>query len=313
MRKIAFILTIFAVFALFLPNVAQAQETAIGILMEVEGTATITRTNGALKQAVVDDEVFRGDVIKTGATGRAFLFLMDGTEWTLSENAVFHVDQYVFNPDNSDDNKARYSVVSGAFRYVSGMIAKKQNPDIGIETPVGSIGIRGTDITAAVDTDGGYDIYVDEGKIDIANSGGKMSLTPGQGTFVKNKRAAPWHPNKWHPDRLQRMRQAVHLKRGEKIRTRVQELREKRKQKLQEMTPDQRGQFKEKLQERLQERRDMQPGDRKGELQKKLQQRRDNVGQDMPREDRQQKIRNRWNNGGKAYEKKPLRRERGNQ
>ncbi|TNE28795.1 MAG: hypothetical protein EP349_07440 [Alphaproteobacteria bacterium] len=316
MRQIAFILMIFAVFTLFLPAAAKAEGGAIGVLLEVEGTATITRTNGSVKQAAVDDEVFLDDVIKTGADGRAFLFLMDGTEWTLSENAVFQVNHYAFHPEDPDKNKARYSVVSGAFRYVSGMIAKNQEPDIAIDTSVGSIGIRGTDITAAADGDGGYDIYVDEGKIEVANDAGKMFLTPGQGTFIKNKRIAPWHPQKWQPERLQRMRQAVHLKRGEAIRARAQNLREKRKEKLkdylqkrQEMTPQQREQFKEKLQEKMQQRRDMTPGEKKGQLQERLQQRRENTGQHIRREELQDKIRNRRTGGGDG---KAIRKWRGN-
>jgi enamine deaminase RidA (YjgF/YER057c/UK114 family) len=311
MRKIAFILMIFAVFTLLLPAAAKAEGQAIGVLLEIEGAAHITRADGSVKQAVVDDEVFLDDVIKTGADGRAFLFLMDGTEWTLSENAVFQVNHYAFHPEDPEKNKARYSVVSGAFRYVSGMIAKTQEPDIAIDTSVGSIGIRGTDITAAVDTDGGYDIYVDEGKIEVANNGGKMFLTPGQGTFVKNKGIAPWHPKKWQPERLQRLRQAVHLKRGEAIRARAQNLREKRKEKLkdhlqkrQDMSPQQREQFKEKWQERLQERRDAPQGERKGNLQEKLQQRRENSGQNIRQEKLQEKIRNRRGGGdGKAIRK----------
>lgn len=320
MRQIAFILMIFAVFTLFFPVAAKAEGEAIGVLLEVEGAATITRSDGSVKQAVVDDEVFLNDVIKTGADGRAFLFLMDGTEWTLSENAVFQVHHYAFHPEDPDRNKARYSVVSGAFRYVSGMIAKNQEPDIAIETSVGSIGIRGTDITAAADGDGGYDIYVDEGKIEVANDAGKMFLTPGQGTFVKNKRIAPWHPEKWQPGRLQRMRQAVHLKRGEAIRARAQNLREKRKEKLkdylqkrQDIAPQQREQFKEKLQERLQERREMTPGEKKGQLQERLQQRRETSGKEISREQRQQKIRERWDKGGTGNGGKAIRRWRGNQ
>lgn len=314
MKKLISILTIFTALILFLPTVVRAEGEAIGVLLEVEGAATITRAGGALKQAVVDDEVFLGDVIKTGADGRGFLFLMDGTEWTLSENTVFHVDEYVFSPDNPERNKARYSVVSGAFRYVSGMIAKTQEPDIAIETPVGSIGIRGTDITAAVDAEGGYDIYVDEGKIEVANNGGKLFLTPGQGTFVKNRRAAPWHPEKWQPGRLQRMRQAVHLKRGEKIRARAQELRETRKEKLkdhlqkrQEMTPDQREKMRMEMQEKMRQHRDMKPGERKGDIREKLQQRREDTGRNMQREELQDKIRNRRGGDGKA-----IRRWRGN-
>lgn len=316
MRKYIFIFTVFASAVLFLPSAARAQ--TVGVLLEVEGAATIARADGTSKQAAVDDEVFRGDVVKTGANGRGFLFLMDGTEWTLSENTVFRVDDYAFHPENPEQNKARYSVVSGAFRYVSGMIAKTQEPDIEIETPVGSIGIRGTDITATVDAEGGYDIYVDEGKIEVANNGGRQFLTPGQGTFVQNRRAAPWHPEKWQPGRLQRMRQAVHLKRGEQIRARAQQLREQRKEKLkdylqkrQDMTPQQREKMREQMQEKLQQRREMQPGERhggnKGEFREKLQQRREQGGEPAPRKALQEKMQNRRNGDGK-----PVRRWRGN-
>ncbi len=226
MLKYGFIFTI--IFVTLLANTAFASER-IGVIAEIEGNVTITSKNGQTKIAQIDEALFLGDIVTTGKNSRAFIFLVDNTEFTLSENAKFKVDEYNYSPNSIDTNKARYSVIEGAFRYVSGLVAKKDSPDIKIETPFGSIGIRGTDFTVAKATGGGYDILLDDGEIKVANEKGSTILKPGYGTSVKSRRHMPTLAKRWNKSKIQRLRKAVHLKRGKAIRARLENIRKQRK------------------------------------------------------------------------------------
>lgn len=216
---------VLAVLVLFFPRISHADP--VGTVVEIEGTATISRSGSAPFSLKLNDRVQTGDVLATGAKSRLFVLLADNTEWTLAENSRFKVDEYVFDSGDNSGNRARYSVLEGGFRYVSGLVARKDNPDISINSPAGTIGIRGTDITAAPDADGSYDIYVDDGTIDVASGGMHTRLQRGQGTMIARRGAAPMAPQDWKQGRLERLRGALKLARGGEMRNRVQQLQPK--------------------------------------------------------------------------------------
>ena len=216
---------VFVALVLLFPVSAHADP--IGTVVEIEGTATIARSGGTPFGLKLNDTIQMGDVLATGAKSRLFVLLADNTEWTLAENSRFRVDEYLFDSDDNSGNKARYSVLEGGFRYVSGLVAKKDNPDVSINSPAGTIGIRGTDITAAPDADGGYDVYVDDGLIDVGSGGSFTRLQRGQGTTVSKRGAAPLSPKDWKQGRQERLRGALKLARGGEMRSRIQQLQPK--------------------------------------------------------------------------------------
>jgi uncharacterized repeat protein (TIGR03803 family) len=113
---------------------------AIGQLIQVEGSVQV-----AGKPLAVCGSINLNDVVQTGAKSRAFILFKDGTQMTLSENSHLKIDDYVFNPSDERNNKATYSWLHGAFQYLSGLIAKRKDPQVNLETEWGNIGIRGTE------------------------------------------------------------------------------------------------------------------------------------------------------------------------
>ena len=221
------ILCLFVVFYAVSPAYAAER---LGAIMEVEGDVTLKRANGSMRQAVENDHLYLGDVVTTAAGAKAFVFLIDDTEFTLAENTQFTVSEYIFDPDDADRNKARYSAL-GAFRYVSGMIAKKKDPnatpDVDISTSFGSIGIRGTDFTVAMEGEEGHGVFVDEGSVNVRNQKGASLLKVGEGTRVRSRLHAPTAASKWKKARIEKMRKAVFLKRQKHVRQRVEQMRKK--------------------------------------------------------------------------------------
>lgn len=207
---------------------AATTDGVIGTILEVEGAATITSPGKPATAAAVDGAVHMYDKIETGPKSRVFILFIDNTQWTLSENTQFTIDDYVYDSANNADNKGRYSILSGAFQYVSGLIAKKPDPDVQIETPAGSIGIRGTDFTGG-DIDGEYGIAVDEGAVDVTTDKGQVRVNAGEGTTVKGRQFAPARASKWKQERRERMRQKVFLQRRELVQQRMEKTQERHK------------------------------------------------------------------------------------
>jgi hypothetical protein len=207
---------------------AATDDGVIGTILEVEGTATLTPDGGTATAAAVNSPVHMKDVIATGPQSRVFVLLIDNTQWTLSENTQIRVDEWAYDPDDSTNNRGRYSVIAGAFQYISGLLAKKPDPDVRIDTPAGSIGIRGTDITGG-DVDGEYGIEVDEGAIDVATDKGQVRVNTGEGTTIKGRGFAPGRPAAFSQKRLQRLRNMVFLKNREQVKQRMGMMQERHK------------------------------------------------------------------------------------
>src|SRR5262249_37450341 len=136
--------------------------SVIGNIIEVEGGATMTRPGQAAVAAAANMPVHLNDVVETAAGAKADILFIDETEVTLGEKAQLKIDEYVFDADNMNANKGRFSIPRGAFQFVTGQIDKIKNPDVKIGTAYGAIGVRGTTIIGG-DVDNAYGVFVQDG------------------------------------------------------------------------------------------------------------------------------------------------------
>ncbi len=206
---------------------AYAEKSAIGTIVEVEGAVAMAKGDEAITPAI-GTEIHLNDTIETGPNAKALILFIDNTEITLGENSRLTVDEYIFDADNANNNKGRFSVLRGAFVFTSGLISKHEKPDVKIETAYGSIGIRGT-IVWGGDIDDEYNVFVQEGEITFATDRGRVTVRPGEGTKVHSKRAIPMRAKKWGEAKINRARHSVALKNGAALKQRVAKLKEKHK------------------------------------------------------------------------------------
>ncbi|MCB9972931.1 MAG: FG-GAP repeat protein [Rhodospirillales bacterium] len=149
----------------------------IGAVKEISGDATITRADGSVEQMTLGTPVYEGDVIETGEDGAVNILFIDETEFAVSESARLAIDEYVFDPATSEGS-TNFSVLRGVFVFTSGLIGRDDPDDVEIDTPVGSIGIRGTIIAGKIDAEGGDNqITVVEGAIVVKNALGEVTLS----------------------------------------------------------------------------------------------------------------------------------------
>jgi cell division septation protein DedD len=107
------------------------------------------------------------DKVRTGAAARVVLRLGEGSTVKLGENARFEIERV----DHRGIFRAALQVISGAFRFTTQALAKRQRRDITIKVTNITAGIRGTDVwgksTAERDL-----VCLLEGKVSVAADGG---------------------------------------------------------------------------------------------------------------------------------------------
>lgn len=159
------------------PAVQDSSSKPIGKVASATGSITIEHAGAVVVQANVSsqdgpakvgDLVYLNDVVRTGADGRVGIIFADGTSFNLSSNARMALNEFVYDP-NGKSNSTLFNLTSGTFTFVAGRIAK--TGDMRIDTPVATMGIRGTTPHVEVSDDGTvkFSTLIEEGKNKFAN------------------------------------------------------------------------------------------------------------------------------------------------
>lgn len=154
--------------AQYAANDTQSDESPVGAVQEVTGVATVTHVDGSVETIVNGTEIYKGDIIETDEHGAVNIKFVDETSFAVSEDARLAIDEYVYDA-GSQSGETNFSVLKGVFVFTSGLIGRDDPDDVHIETPVGSIGIRGTIIAGNVDKG---EITVVEGAIVLKDHSG---------------------------------------------------------------------------------------------------------------------------------------------
>lgn len=132
------------------PAVQESVARPIGKVVTATGAVSIERTGAVVVQAStagqagqvkVGDLVYLGDIVQTGTDGRVGINFSDGSSFNLSSNARMDLNEFVYDP-NGKSNSTLFNLSKGTFTFVAGNVAK--TGDMKIDTPVATMGIRGT-------------------------------------------------------------------------------------------------------------------------------------------------------------------------
>jgi len=132
-----------AAILLLAPLTAVAVPLNIGVASAVRGAVNATAPGAAGRVVETGKDVYSHDKIKTGAEGKLQILLLDQTSFTIGANSEMELDEFVFDPA-TNAGKVSAKIVKGAFRFVTGKVARRDPASMQVETPVGTIGIRGT-------------------------------------------------------------------------------------------------------------------------------------------------------------------------
>lgn len=181
-------------------QVAQAA-SPIGQIAELTGAVTLTRADGEAVPAEVGTPVFVDDIILTGSDGKVAVVFDDDSRIGLTENGEVQLDSYVYQPAQ-ESGEMSVNFVKGLFSFASGDIAKSGDEAMQIETPVATIGIRGTTGIGYAAPEGQENYFVllpdsdgTIGEISVRNAVGEEILTaPLSAVTVGGSGVAPTTP-----------------------------------------------------------------------------------------------------------------------
>ena len=142
---------------------AFAQEV-VGRNAAVKGRVTIQSEGQTAKVAVVKDDVLLGDQVNSAKVSSLQVLLKDETVFTVGPECELVIDRFVYDPAKNT-NSLKANVTKGMFRFMSGNISKSGPDSVSIDTPVASMGVRGTIVEGLVGAEA-INIAVDMGLID---------------------------------------------------------------------------------------------------------------------------------------------------
>ncbi|MFP4350256.1 MAG: FecR family protein [Thermodesulfobacteriota bacterium] len=124
-------------------------EAPAGSIKTIESSGWIFRGDEKLA-AEPGTRLFSGDLLQTGPQGAMGIILRDNTLISMGPDSELVLNEFIFEP-----REGRFSLIAemakGTFSFLSGMIGKLSPESARIDTPVGTVGIRGTRFFAKVE------------------------------------------------------------------------------------------------------------------------------------------------------------------
>ena len=173
-----------------------------GSVLFAKGSVTAARDT--VVELAKGDAILDSDTITTGDASRAQLLMIDGAKIAIRPNSVLRIDEYSYAPITTTvvtgtQDKSVLSLVKGGFRTITGAIGKDEQSNYEVRTPVGVLGIRGTNFAVLLcrgdcswapnvnpgePIEDGLYIGVTEGAIMFRAQGGDIVVHAGEYAFI---------------------------------------------------------------------------------------------------------------------------------
>ena len=153
----------------------------IGVVEQVVGEVRAERADGASVILTEGSSVFQGDVVVTGPGARLGIRFADDTAFAMEGDGRMVLDELVYDAA-SGSGSASFSILQGAFVFVTGQIAQSDPDSFEVKTPLATIGVRGTVFGGVLGER--LDVYFDDGFGFVVNQAGRQDIDQGQNLTV---------------------------------------------------------------------------------------------------------------------------------
>lgn len=157
------------------------------------GNVVAVGPDGRSRPLAKGEDIDTGDTIQTG-NGRAQVRFIDGGFVSLTPNTEFKVTDYNYAGKTDGTEKGVFGLVKGGLRAVTGAIGHVNKQNYQVNTPVATIGIRGTEFLATM-IDNKLIVRVGDGAIYVVNAAGTIVLYKGQSGEVDGVNTQPEFTN----------------------------------------------------------------------------------------------------------------------
>ena len=178
-------------------------------MTEIDGKAFAAATGGVTRRLKVNDRLYEQERVITGKDSSAELTFTDDTKLTLGASTIIKVDSYKYRKGDgapkadAEEESFSTSILKGAVRAVTGLLAKRRPFSVRFKTKVATIGIRGTHFAAEVEGDSATIILLAQNDasasnaIEVSNAYGKVQIDKaGWGTEIPDATSPPSPPRK---------------------------------------------------------------------------------------------------------------------
>jgi hypothetical protein len=129
-----------------------------------------------------DSKIYMNDTLTTDSNSQAQNVFTDESNMAFRADTKFYINEYNYSPKekagSGSTGKYIMDLVAGGFRTVTGLVAKNNPNDYQVNTPVATIGVRGTEYSA---------IYKD-GKLFIKRYKGEPCLSGAKQTVCMDNK-----------------------------------------------------------------------------------------------------------------------------
>ncbi|MFZ5813570.1 MAG: FecR family protein [Thermodesulfobacteriota bacterium] len=138
-------MTLFILHLCALPALAAEDAQArAGVLEDLRGTVTARQEAGQPRAIPKGGPVLVKDILTTGPEDRGKIVFADDSVLEIGPDSEIRIEEFAYDTSDRDNFRQGLKMAKGLFRYATGKIVA-QNPDrLKIESPLASIGIRGT-------------------------------------------------------------------------------------------------------------------------------------------------------------------------
>lgn len=150
----------------------------------VGGLVTATASGQSERELAKGGEIYDSDEVNTAYNGRVQMRFTDGGLVSLMPNTTFTVEEYRLGAGNGEDGALIFGLLRGGLRTVTGAIGKTKHDNYQLKTPVGTLGIRGTEFIVVIGPPGTLRVHVGRGKVVITNSYGSLEVPEGHNAVV---------------------------------------------------------------------------------------------------------------------------------
>ena len=148
-RNTASVIT--AIGLLLLSGPVLSADAVVGSIKVVKGDAYVVN-NGQDTKAVAGAPVEAGATLRTAAGASLGVIFKDNTVMSFGPETAVTVNEYAYAP-NQGNLKLKAMISKGTVAYLSGAIGKMKPEAVTLQTPKGTVAVRGTHFVIKVDAE----------------------------------------------------------------------------------------------------------------------------------------------------------------
>jgi hypothetical protein len=173
-----------------------AKDTSVAKVVDIKGNVFAQNRmdkNAEERKLTIGGGLNPKDYLTSQANSYVVMVFRDGEKVTLQPNSELDIVKYDYQQAGKKDQML-FKLAAGGMRALTGSIGKKDHGAYALDTPVATIGIRGTESETVIDdsvdvSTGHAPVYnhVTEGSISVRNEAGETVLGQGQSSITSSQ------------------------------------------------------------------------------------------------------------------------------